>query len=89
MKIKLLKDVNSVMGGKKGEVLEYDKDHAFFGILLEVLLENGWAEEYKTLTAVCLECKKEEQIPEDHVTVVHGLNYFCSGECEDIFASKL
>lgn len=49
MKVKLLRDINSVMGGKKGEVLEYDEDHAFFGILLEVLLKKGWAEEVKTI----------------------------------------
>lgn len=40
------------------------------------------------LTQICLNCKKEVKVPEDHVTVVYGLNYFCSGKCEDLFAAR-
>ncbi len=48
MKIKLLKDIASVMGGKKGDILTFnDRPEEFFDVVKTVLLNNGWAEEVK------------------------------------------
>lgn len=37
----------------------------------------------------CLECGKKEALPLDSIYfTIAGLNYFCSGDCEDKYAFK-
>ncbi len=40
------------------------------------------------IPAMCLRCKKIVELPPDHTVFKWGLNYFCSGECEDRYAIK-
>lgn len=39
-------------------------------------------------TLICLNCKIQKDVTEDDIHVKYGINYFCSGKCEDTFTKK-